>query len=183
MSCSSPATTRLTEDEQTKLEALDIPVIDGGIDSLEIVEDRLTGVRLDDGNVVAVDAAVVATPMVARSELFSGIGLEPTSHPAGAFIETDAFGQTAMPGVLGGRQRHRHRRSGQWSRGRRSARRPAHQLHSHQRGPRLGRGAAGGSPSRKGRLMTHSFDKDYWERTLERRARGDDELRGPEIRT
>ncbi|MGC3020983.1 NAD(P)/FAD-dependent oxidoreductase [Brevibacterium sp. FAM 24630] len=90
---------RLTEDEQTKLEALDIPVIDGGIDSLEIVEDRLTGVRLDDGNVVAVDAAVVATPMVARSELFSGIGLEPTSHPAGAFIETDAFGQTAMPGV------------------------------------------------------------------------------------
>lgn len=45
------------------------------------------------------DAAVVATPMVARTELFAGIGLEPTARPAGAFIETEAFGQTAVPGV------------------------------------------------------------------------------------
>ena len=89
----------LTAEELTKLQALDIPVVEGGIASLEITDDELTGVRLDDGQVVAVDAAVVATPMVARAELFAGIGLEPTAHPAGAFIETDSFGQTGVPGV------------------------------------------------------------------------------------
>ncbi|MGC2941992.1 MULTISPECIES: NAD(P)/FAD-dependent oxidoreductase [unclassified Brevibacterium] len=89
----------LSEDERLKLRALDIPVVDGGIDSLEIVDDRLTGVRLSTGQVVEIDAAVVATPMVARAELFAGIGLEPTEHPAGAFIETDTFGQTSAPGV------------------------------------------------------------------------------------
>lgn len=90
---------QLTEEDQIRLQALDVPVIDGGIDSLEITDDKLTGVRLDDGQVIAVDAAVVATPMVARTELFAGIGLEPTAHPAGAFIETEAFGQTAVDGV------------------------------------------------------------------------------------
>lgn len=89
----------ITAEELTKLQALDIPVVEGGIASLEIIDDELTGVRLDDGQVVAVDAAVVATPMVARAELFAGIGLEPTAHPAGAFIETDSFGQTTVPGV------------------------------------------------------------------------------------
>ncbi|PCC46478.1 NAD(P)/FAD-dependent oxidoreductase [Brevibacterium aurantiacum] len=90
---------QLSEEDQVKLRALDIPVIDGDIDSLEITDDTLTGVRLGDGQVIAVDAAVVATPMVARTELFAGIGLEPTARPAGAFIETEAFGQTAVPGV------------------------------------------------------------------------------------
>lgn len=90
---------RLTEEEQTKLQALDIPVVEGGIESLEIIDDKLTGVQLHDGQVVAVDAAVVATPMVARAELFAGIGLEPTAHPAGASIDTDSFGQTSVPGV------------------------------------------------------------------------------------
>lgn len=89
----------LSEEERIKLQALDIPVVDGGIESLEIVDDLLTGVRLDDEQVVAVDAVVVATPMVARAELFAGIGLEPTAHPAGSFIETDSFGQTSVPGV------------------------------------------------------------------------------------
>ena len=89
----------LSEEERIKLQALDIPVVDGGIESLEIVDDRLTGVRLDDEQVVAVDAVVVATPMLARAELFADIGLEPTGHPAGAFIESDAFGQTSVPGV------------------------------------------------------------------------------------
>ncbi|GAA1870457.1 NAD(P)/FAD-dependent oxidoreductase [Brevibacterium marinum] len=89
----------LSDEDQAKLQALDIPVVTGGIASLDSTDDELTGVRLDDGRVVAVDAAVVATPMVACAELFSGIGLEPTSHPAGSFIESDSFGQTSVPGV------------------------------------------------------------------------------------
>ena len=90
---------QLSEDERTNLRALDIPVIDGGIARLEIEDDQVCGVRLDDGQAVAVDAVVVATPMVARVEPFTGLGLEPTLHPAGSYIETDAFGQTSVPGV------------------------------------------------------------------------------------
>jgi 2-polyprenyl-3-methyl-5-hydroxy-6-metoxy-1,4-benzoquinol methylase len=56
-------------------------------------------VRLDGGTVVAVDAVVVSTQMVTRAEPFAGIGIEPTPHPAGAFIETDQFGATSVPGV------------------------------------------------------------------------------------
>ncbi|WP_395726947.1 NAD(P)/FAD-dependent oxidoreductase [Nakamurella sp.] len=89
----------LSDDERVKLQALDIAVIDGAISNLEIEDDHLTGVRLDDGQVVAVDAVVVATPMVARVEPFAGIGLEPVPHPAGSYIETDSFGQTSVPGV------------------------------------------------------------------------------------
>lgn len=89
----------LSDDERVKLQALDIAVIHGAISHLEIEDDHLTGVRLDDGQVVAVDAVVVATPMVARVEPFAGIGLEPVPHPAGSFIETDRFGHTSVPGA------------------------------------------------------------------------------------
>lgn len=89
----------LSEEDRFKLQALDIPVVNGTISSLEVAGGHLTGVRLSDGQLVPVDAVVVATPMVARVEPFTGIGLEPTLHPAGSFIETDTFGQTSVPGV------------------------------------------------------------------------------------
>lgn len=90
---------QLSDEERIKLRALDIPVVNGAISRLEIDDDQLTGVRLDDEQVVAVDAVVVATPMVARVGPFTGIGLEPTLHPAGSYIETDTFGQTSVPGI------------------------------------------------------------------------------------
>lgn len=89
----------LAAEDRTKLEVLGIPVIAGTISGLATDGDHLSGVRLHDGTVVAVDAAVVATPMVARTELLTGIGIEPVAHAAGAFIETDQFGATSVPGV------------------------------------------------------------------------------------
>lgn len=89
----------LDQDDRTKLAALDIPVIDGSIARLEVDGERLNGVRLADGQVVDIDAVAVATRMVARAEPFAGIGIEPTAHPAGTYIESDAFGQTGVPGV------------------------------------------------------------------------------------
>ncbi len=74
-------------------------VVAGRISRLELDGDRVSGVRLDDGQVVVVDVVVVSTQLVARTDPFAGIGIEPTSHPAGAFIESDAFGKTAVPGV------------------------------------------------------------------------------------
>ncbi|HET7327473.1 MAG TPA: FAD-dependent oxidoreductase [Nocardioidaceae bacterium] len=90
---------QLGRQDRAKLDALDIEVVAGKVSRLEIVDGRLTGVRLHDESVVAVDAVVVATPMVARTAPFAGIGIEPKSHPAGAFIETDQFGATSVPGV------------------------------------------------------------------------------------
>jgi thioredoxin reductase/SAM-dependent methyltransferase len=90
---------QLEPQDRAKLDALDVPVIAGSISRLEIDGDHVTGVRLDDGQVVAVDVVVVSTRMLARTEPFTAIGIKTTSHPAGAFIESDAFGKTAVPGV------------------------------------------------------------------------------------
>jgi hypothetical protein len=60
-------------------------VIAGRISRLETTDGRVSGVRLDDGQVMAVDAVVVSTRMVARAAPFAGIGIKPTPHPAGEF--------------------------------------------------------------------------------------------------
>lgn len=89
----------LDPQDRAKLDALGVRIVPGRLSGLEVVDDRLTGVQLDDGTVVELDAVVVSTRMVARAEAFAGIGIEPTVHSAGAFIETDQFGATAVPGV------------------------------------------------------------------------------------
>jgi thioredoxin reductase len=89
----------LDASDRAKLDALGVAVVAGKISRLEVIEDQVTGVRIEDGTVVAVDAVVISTQMVARTELFAAIGIEPTAHPAGAFIETDQFGATSVPGV------------------------------------------------------------------------------------
>lgn len=85
--------------ERDQLDALNVTVVDGAIAGLEIVDDCIAGVRLTDGQLLAVDVVVVAMRMVARVEPFAAIGIETTSHPAGAFIATDEFGATSVPGV------------------------------------------------------------------------------------
>ncbi|MCW2764267.1 MAG: Thioredoxin reductase [Nocardioides sp.] len=89
----------LTPEERARLRALDIPIIEGPISRLEVDGDRVTGVRLDDGQVIEVDVAVVSPRMIARADVFAGIGIESTPHPAGSFIEADATGRTSVPGV------------------------------------------------------------------------------------
>ena len=85
--------------DRAKLEAVGVAVIEGSVAELDITDDKLSGVRLGDGSVVAVDAAVVATRMVARVEPFAGLGIEATEHPMGAFIAADEMGQTPVAGV------------------------------------------------------------------------------------
>jgi thioredoxin reductase len=57
------------------------------------------GVRLNDDRIVEVDVVAVASRMVARADVFSGIGIEPTEHPMGSYIAADPAGRTAVPGV------------------------------------------------------------------------------------
>jgi thioredoxin reductase len=89
----------LAPDDRARLHALDIAIVEGPISQLEVDGDRVTGVRLADEKLIEVDVAVVSPRMVARAEVFAGIGVEPTEHPAGSFIEADATGRTRVPGV------------------------------------------------------------------------------------
>ena len=92
----------VTEDQAEQLAARDIRVVTGLVDSLEVVDDRLTGVRMRDGTLVARQALVVTPRFVARSEILASIGLHPTAHPLGvgeSITAADASGVTDVPGV------------------------------------------------------------------------------------
>ena len=90
---------KLSAEEQEKLTAVGIPVITGRVARLEAGEEHALGVRLDDGRVAGVDVVAVASRMVARAGVFSGIGIETAEHPLGSYIAADQTGRTAVPGV------------------------------------------------------------------------------------
>jgi thioredoxin reductase len=89
----------IENDERLKLDALGIPVVDGAVAGLEVLGDELTGVRLDGDRGVEVTAVAAASRLVVRTELFAGIGIEASEHPAGSFIAADEMGRTSVPGV------------------------------------------------------------------------------------
>jgi thioredoxin reductase len=77
-------------------------VVDGEeVASLEVVEDRLVGVRLGDGRVVEREALAVWPRMRARAEFLAGLGVRAVEDPAGLaeHIASDATGRTDVPGV------------------------------------------------------------------------------------
>ncbi|SMD26895.1 hypothetical protein SAMN05661093_10482 [Kibdelosporangium aridum] len=80
-------------------DTFDVVVRVGEVASLEIADDRLVGVRLASGAVVAREAVAVSPRMVARAGFLAGLGIQPTSHPMGEYIEADRTGRTAVPGV------------------------------------------------------------------------------------
>ena len=90
-----------TDEEAEKLAARGIAVVEGEVASLEVHEDRLTGVRLQTGEVISRSAVVVGPRFAARAGMLAGLGLETTTHPSGMgeHVEADATGLTAVPGV------------------------------------------------------------------------------------
>jgi thioredoxin reductase len=88
-------------EEAEQLAARGISVVTGEVVSLEIAGDRLAGVRLRDGTVVAREALAVAPRMAARAGFLAGLGLRPAQHPSGAgeHIPADPSGRTEVPGV------------------------------------------------------------------------------------
>jgi thioredoxin reductase/SAM-dependent methyltransferase len=91
----------LTEQQVAQLSAWGIRVVTGPVESLEVADDRITGLRLADGTVVACSAVTVAPRLVANSAVLTGLGLEPTAHPMGIgeSIAADPAGLTEVPGV------------------------------------------------------------------------------------
>jgi thioredoxin reductase len=89
-------------DEAARLAARGVRVVDGEVAAVEAGGDRITGVRLRDGSVVARDAIAVATRMNARAGFLTGIGLAPVPHPAGigeTVPAADPTGRTDVAGV------------------------------------------------------------------------------------
>ncbi|CAM4262340.1 NAD(P)/FAD-dependent oxidoreductase [Nocardia ninae] len=90
-----------TAEEAEQLAARGIRVVAGEVAAFEIVDDRLAGVRLSDGTVVAREAVTVQSRMVARSNFLAALGLQPAPHPSGMgeHIPADGTGRTDVPGV------------------------------------------------------------------------------------
>ncbi|MEY9876410.1 thioredoxin reductase/SAM-dependent methyltransferase [Streptacidiphilus sp. MAP12-33] len=87
-----------------RLAARGIHVVDGPVVAVESAEDRLTGVRLASGELVALDALVVGTRMTARAELLECLGLstvpvEFAGQVVGSRVPSDPTGATDVPGV------------------------------------------------------------------------------------
>jgi thioredoxin reductase len=94
----------LTGEQRTQLEARGVTVTEGKVEQVEADATGLTGVRLADGRLVALDAVIVAPRTAARAELLAPLGLEPAEvllgdYALGTHIEADPSGATAVPGV------------------------------------------------------------------------------------
>jgi hypothetical protein len=91
-------------EEAERLAARGIAVVDGPVAGLVVAGDTLTGVRLASGEVVALDAVVVAPRFTARASVLASLGLKPVNvemsrHVVGSQIPADTTGATAVPGV------------------------------------------------------------------------------------
>jgi thioredoxin reductase len=93
-----------TDEEWEQLAARGISVVSGEVTALQVDGDRLGGVRLAGGQVVARDAVVVAPRFTARSAVLASLGLTATDlemngHVIGSAVAADPNGLTAVPGV------------------------------------------------------------------------------------
>ena len=91
----------LTEEQAEQFAAVGITVVTGEVAAVEVVDDRLAGVRMRDGRVIARDAVAVATRMVARTGFLADLGLKPVEHPngVGEYVPSGTAGTTDVPGV------------------------------------------------------------------------------------
>jgi thioredoxin reductase len=92
------------ETEREQLAARGIALVEGEVTGLVVTDDRLTGVRLDTGEVVPRQAVVVAPRFTARADVLTSLGLETAEekvgdHVIGTFVPADPGGATAIPGV------------------------------------------------------------------------------------
>ncbi len=84
------------------LEAAGVDVRYGRVSQvLTGADGHVAGVELEDHRRIDADAVVVSPRFRVRAEPFEPLGLQPAAHPSGLgdFLETDATGATAVPGV------------------------------------------------------------------------------------
>jgi thioredoxin reductase len=92
-------TSSLTGEQWEQLAARGIGVVAGTVTSVQVTEDRLTGVRLSDGTTIGRDVLVVAPRAQVRAGFLAAVGLRPAEHPAGEHIPAGLGGRSDVPGV------------------------------------------------------------------------------------
>ncbi len=98
------ATAAPTGDDAEQLAALGIRVVAGPAVGLEVVDDRLAGLRLADGGVVACGHVVVQPRFTARADLLVQLGLPladqvMAGQVIGTYVAADPTGATTVAGV------------------------------------------------------------------------------------
>jgi thioredoxin reductase len=73
----------LTTEQREQLIANGIGIVDGEVVAIEVTDDRVTGVRLASGQVVARRVVVVGPWFAARHALLDGLGTTVVQHPIG----------------------------------------------------------------------------------------------------
>lgn len=86
----------LDDEGRAKLTARGVRIVDGAVSGLVVKDDRLTGVRLADGTVVARSALFVATRLVPNDALLTDLGCERDDN---GWVRVDQSGLTSVPGV------------------------------------------------------------------------------------
>ena len=84
------------------LRAGGVEIVDGPVSRIVTDADgHVAAVELADNERIDADAVVVAPRFRVRAEPFVSLGLRPAAHPTGLgdFVETDATGATAVPGL------------------------------------------------------------------------------------
>lgn len=89
----------LPDSDWQLLAAAGVGVVSGKVGGLVVADDRLTGVRLADGRVLAREVFVVPPRMAPRDALLMSLGARTKDTPAGPFVEVDPTGLTSVPGV------------------------------------------------------------------------------------
>ena len=88
--------------ELDALRAAGVNVVDGRVQCIVTGDDgHVAAVELAGGDRIDADAVVIGTRFRVRAEPFASLGLKPAEHPTGLgdFVETDATGATAVPGL------------------------------------------------------------------------------------
>jgi thioredoxin reductase len=93
-----------TDEEREQLAARDIAVVTGVVAGLEVTGGRLTGVRMEAGQVVPREALIVAPRFTANSAVLASLGVEAVEqemngHVIGRHVAAGPTGATAVPGV------------------------------------------------------------------------------------
>lgn len=90
-----------TAEETEQLKARSVKIIEGKVQSLQIVDDTLTGVAMASGQIIPCEALVVSPESRIDSTLIQSLGLQARNPEdgAGQHLDTDPSGLTAVPGV------------------------------------------------------------------------------------
>lgn len=89
----------LAEADRRVLAQRGIRIDDRPVTGVETDGDRVTGLRLGDGAIAAVDGVFAEPTMVGLDDVLQQLGAERTDGPMGSWAAVDAFGRTSVPGL------------------------------------------------------------------------------------